>query len=536
MRFNTRSYIDMLISKLTDTQSSFIRAFFSDDFVKSKKLAFELYKDHPQYLTFLLYYDLKENKRILLAQLKKSKNIDPHMLYQMINSEDFSYDEVKDLADRFTGNSFIEKCLRKAIMIKKHGKSVNSTLESQKNIKTDGENGNINDILANTSISTAESKDNNALEIKNEIEALIRDFDDFSLYDLALRLGIDLDLSNPSLNYQWYLSLRDKNIESFRLILQNSFSFQEMGKLLDIYLSKDMTSDDIDEFIKLAKCSESQEILIRYLKNGYSKDLLERFWPIFISSFNFLNLKIVLALLISSRSEKYLILAFYLAYLHFEKSLSCQISSLTDITENGASPTENTDEKSSNYEIQLIYLFLNRYFMFHSNVLKIYETLDVKNIQNHNMSYIWSDPMIISALQLKDSVKEFKNEIKSEITLVETRLRQFIDSGKIACAVSMVKLRKTLLESIIYQEIDKMKILSTKTFTLFSDLLGTECSYMFNKITIYDEMGCSGTISTIRSKKSESFKNDAFANDIFPIKDSEFIEFFTKLNLNKYKK
>lgn len=81
-----------------------------------------------------------------------------------------------------------------------------------------------------------------------------------------------------------------------------------------------------------------------------------------------------------------------------------------------------------------------------------------------------------------------------------------------------------------------LKILSTKASTLFSDLLGAECSYMFNKITIYDEMECSGTISTIRSKKSESFKNDAFVNDIFPIKDSVFIEFFTKLNLNKYKK
>lgn len=533
MRFNSRSYIDMLISKLTDTQSSFIRAFFSDDFVKSKKLAFELYKDHPQYLTFLLYYDLKENKRVLLAQLKKSKNIDLHMLYQMINSEDFSYDEVKDLADRFTGNSFIEKCLRKAILIKKHSKSANSTLESQKNTKTDVKNSNINDILANTSISTIEGKDNSTLEIKNEIESLIREFDDFSLYDLALRLGIDLDLSNQSLNYQWYLSLKEKNIESFRLILQSCFSFQEIGKLLDIYISKDMTSDDIDEFIKLAKFSKSQEILVRYLKNGYSKDLLERFWPIVVSNFDFLNLKIVLALLISSKSEKYLILAFYLAYLHFEKNLSYQISSLT---ENGASTTENISEASSNYEIQLIYLFLNRYFMFHSNVLKIYESLDIKNIQNHNMSYIWSDPMIISSLQFKDSIKEFKNEIKNEIALVETRLRQFIDSGKIACAVSMVKLRKTLLESLIYQEIDKMKILSTKAFTMFSDLLGAECSYMFNKITIHDEMGCSGTISTIKSKKSESFKDDAFVNDIFPIKDSEFIEFFTKLNLNKYKK
>lgn len=103
--------------------------------------------------------------------------------------------------------------------------------------------------MANTSISTVEEKEHNVLETKNEIESLICDFDDFSLYDLALRLGIDLDSSNPSLNYQWYLSLKDKNIESFKLILQNYLSFQEIGKLLDIYLSKDMTPDDINEFI-----------------------------------------------------------------------------------------------------------------------------------------------------------------------------------------------------------------------------------------------------------------------------------------------
>lgn len=506
MGFSGSSYFDFIISKISGPQYQFVQAILSNNIEAARKLAYDLYKTHPQYLTFLLFRELKDSKKILLAQLKKTKTIDAHMFYQMINSPEFTYLELRDLSNRFTNSSFINKCIKKAMIIKKY-----------------------NSPEMTSGVALIDYKKN---EITREIEDAIVEMDDFSLYKLALELGIDLKFESPdhnnillhSINFQWYLAKKYKNPENFISIITKLRSFSDVFNLISIYVPDNSTTG-INCLLDLCDSNPEYKILIKFLTNGYSLDLLEASWKVFQESSSMFKLKILLALLIASKSENYLVLAFYLT------------SSFYNFTGANLNPSaDNSNKKESeNYEIELIHMFLNRYFLFNLGVMKLYEKLDIKNIQAHNLAYIWSDPMIIGDIPFKESVKAFKNEIKNEILTIESHLKEFIEMNRIANAASLLNLRSRLLDSMISKEIESRKILSTESSTLFSDLLGAHCSFLFNKSTVNDARESDGLLPSLFSKGSKDIKNDANAikcllkNDLFPIEDPLFEAYLLKL-------
>lgn len=476
----SRNYFDMLISKLSDPQSRFVRAVISKDFVNAKKLAYELYKEYPQYLAFFCYIHLKDHKQILLAVLKKIKHVDPQLVYCLARSEYASYSELQHFLGRFPGSSFIECCIRKAMLLKRFEES--SRVPSQ---------------------TFSNKVPNFEPDIEGEdLNRAVSEIDDFSLYSLAIKLKVEIDF-NRSTNYQWYLVAKDKSVDSAIEILRRSSSFREVQELILHF------KDSPIELSKLAEPGCAHNILIKYLEGGYSSDILQRAWDNFCDENTHLNLKILLALLIASRDEKNLVLSFYLSHKH---------------------------TSSDNYEIDLIHLFLSRYFMFHANIARMFERLEIKNIQHHNLAYIWSDPMILSSVRLSSSIKSFKTEIGEQISSIETNLRKFIDSNRIACAASLLSLREKLVDSVVFGEIESCKILCTEPKTMFSNFLGESCSYMFDKITTSDVRTETGSISSIRSRSVEDFSNSIFDNEIFPIRDKEFADSFVKMNTDKCKK
>lgn len=473
----SRSYFDILLSKLGDPQSKFVRAIISKDFSGAKKLAYELYKEHPQYLAFYCYMHLKDHKQILLAVLKKVRHIDPQLFYCLAKSDHLSYLELEYFLSRFSGSSFIECCIRKAMLLKRYDESSRVPAQELSDVRSSSE----------------------PQVQKTELEKMISELDDFSLYDLAIKQKIELD-ANESINYHWYLVAREKNTDSAIRILNKSTDFceiQELGRCL---------GNSLSELAKSIEPDSAHGILIRYLEQGYSKDALQLAWNNFCGESVYLNLKILLALLIASREERNLVLAFYLSQKH---------------------------TYSDNYEIDLVHLFLNRYFMFHANIATMFERLEIKNIQQHNLAYIWSDPMILSSIRLSSSISLFKIEIGEQISAIDASLRKFIDSNKIACAVSLLSLRERLTNSVVFREIEGSKILCTEPRTMFSSLLGDECSYMFDKIIISDVRTETGIISSIRSMGVDSTSRDIFDNEIFPIKDKDFIDSFLKMNKDK---
>lgn len=474
MALIARNYFDMLISRLSDPQSKFVRAVISKDFVSAKKLAYELYKERPQYLAFFCYVHLKDHKQILLAVLKKVHHVDPQLVYCLAKSEGVSYLELQHLQSKFSGPSFIERCIRKAMLLKKYDES--SQIGVVPSFEPDAE--------------------------KESLNRMILEIDDFSLYDLAIRRKVEI-YSSESINYQWYLVAKEKNTNSAIRILKKSTSFQEVQELVRYFRGSPT------ELSRLAEPGSVHDILIKYLEGGYSKDILQCAWSNFCGKNTHLNLKILLALLIASREEKNIVLAFYLSHKH---------------------------ASSDNYEIDLIHLFLNRYFMFHANVARMLEKLEIKNVQQHNLAYIWSDPMILSSIRLNNRISSFQAEIREQINSIETGLRKFIDSNRIACAASMLALREKLTGSVVLNEIENCKILCTEPKTMFSGILGDSCSYMFDKITVTDTRAEAGSISSIRSTSVQDCGDDIFDNEIFPIRDKGFMSFFLKMNTDKCKR
>lgn len=453
MNSKATKYLELLLSKMDSGQINFMNALVKKDFESCKKIALELYKKHPGYLLFFCILRKDENRQMLLNLLKKYPSVDPHTVYSLVSSDSFSYEEIKGIAVQYTNTSFINICIRKKLFLKQH---------------------------------TADA--NNA-----SLESLLDQIDDFELYDFAIRNKITLKPRN-TVNYDWYVLLRDNSVEMAKKLILKSNNFQEIQKILK-YSGVFETGDG------------KYDILIDYITKGYSYDLLKKSFEIFEKDKSFLSIKLLLSLLIASKNEKFLVLALYISKCHFQ---------------------------ADNYEISLIHLFLDRYFLIVDQINNMLLKLDIKNIQHHNTAYIWSDPMIVLNAKFQHNINGFMNEMSVEMDGLKDVTRKFIENNLISHAVSSFNLYCSLSESIIYKEIKSMSILATHPGTMFSDLLGDGCRYIFDKITVDDRRNISGTVNTIRSTAGSHFNKEIFNNEFMCISDSDFIDRFQSSTVKKH--
>jgi len=264
-----------------------------------------------------------------------------------------------------------------------------------------------------------------------------------------------------------------------------------------------------------------------------------------------LCLKALLMFLISTRTEKNLILALYLS---------------------------RTYKFEENYEIALIHVFLNRFFGFSREVQRLLKELAVKNIQVYNLVYLWLDPLLVAyneeigkgrgsdrgkgsverkgnnmkkgekgnniekdkmnniekrnktiqtnktstsnpfnndsqkELYIKEGTdhlyrktkenqqnlnKQTKKETEQDLKLayndltmklerdlktIDLKLRKFIEEGLVHHTASLLKVREELSNHISIRELKERKFLAKNKETMFSQLLGPECSYLFEKL------------------------------------------------------
>lgn len=464
MNSKATKYLELLLSKMDGGQINFMKALINKDFESCKKIALELYKKHPSYLLFFCLLKKDENRQMLLSLLKKASSLDPHTVYSILCSDVFNYEEIKGLCESYKSTSFIHICIRKKLFLKKYqSKQIDENTERE--------------------IDTLQ---------KEELESLIQQINDFELYDLAIRNKVQLNPRN-TLNYDWYILLRDHSTEVAKKLILKSTNFQEIQRIL--------TYSGIFEIE-----DEKYSILIDYLIKGYSYCLLKRSFEVFEKDKSFLSIKLVLSLLIASKDEKLLVLALF-------------------ISKNYTQP--------DNYEILLIHLFLNRYFLILKQLNDTLSKLEIKNIQHHNMAYIWSDPMIILNAKLTHNITCFMNEMTTEIDGLKEMTRKFIENNLVSHAVSSFNLYCSLNDSVIYKEIKSMSILADQPSTLFSDLLGDECRYIFDKITTNDKKTVHGSINTIRSIAANQFENTIFRNEFMSISDDDFIKNFQSSIIKK---
>ncbi|ELA41676.1 uncharacterized protein VICG_01309 [Vittaforma corneae ATCC 50505] len=136
--------------------------------------------------------------------------------------------------------------------------------------------------------------------------------------------------------------------------------------------------------------------------------------------------------------------------------------------------------------------------------------------------------MNVLKVRLNNHIKTFQSEVKNEIDGTEVMIRKFIDSNLIASAVSCLELRSSLVNSVICSEIKQLKIKSIDPQTMFSELLGEECRYIFDKITVSDRRNPSGSVNTLRSVADQLFSDRIYENEFMKIADQNFITDFER--------
>ncbi|KAI5169348.1 hypothetical protein PAEPH01_0637 [Pancytospora epiphaga] len=323
---------------------------------------------------------------------------------------------------------------------------------------------------------------------------LLDRIDDFRLYEYAIDRGIIIPTRNTA-NYKWYIVQRDQDRKYATELIIKTANFQDIYKLCELSGVREVSDGSYD-------------LLIKYLFDGYSEGLLRQAVDLFNSSKSFLNCKILLSLLIASRRENNLVLALYLSYsIKFE----------------------------DNYELDLVHLFLNRYFCFHKNIHKLMKKMSIKNIQIYNNAYIWTDPMILTG----DSesylvhISKFNLMHRRDLGTIESKIASFLESGMIGHAISLTKLYKGLEEAVCIKEVASFKILATDGKTMYSGLLGEQCDYLFNKITVKHEVTGKGSLRTLYGSADGSSYKAVLENPFININCPEFLYEFSDLVSSK---
>jgi hypothetical protein len=500
MQFNPKEYLEGLISRFSDKQSKFIKSMLNKDHSNSQKIALELYTEYPQYLLFNSYLNLDANKRLIISIIRKLEFLDPNFIFLLIKSNKFTYEELLNIASKNKEEGTIKDLIDMHMYVLSHQQPEQNGHKYPTG-QSEGQNNTFNDNIQNITvkqnitdeiyvnakmsektslkenlsqeISSKSSQSHDGIEreecaqhtksgnspqnspcIINEerhkvfngktIDQMIDILDDFTLYDLAIRQGVNLRERN-SINYKWYRVILYKDLEAAKEIIKISKSFEDIRKIISY-----------TGFIQTKV--ENIDILLDHLEiPNVKEENIQRMFCLLQDEPSLLNVKILFSLLISTKKENNIFLALYLSYKY---------------------------KFQGNYEIDLIHLFLNRYFMFNKNIQVLLRKMEVKNIQIYNLAYIWSDPMIISNRVSKEVTENFIRSTKSDISLIACRFRRFLDANRIGHATSLYNLKETLEKSLSFCEIYKKQILATNENTMFSNLLGEKCSFIFNKATV----------------------------------------------------
>ncbi|WEL38246.1 hypothetical protein PFJ87_03g01040 [Encephalitozoon hellem] len=321
------------------------------------------------------------------------------------------------------------------------------------------------------------------------IEFLLESLDDWDLYRHALDNGVEV-CKKESLNYEYYLLHKLKEKDRAVELLKSRVCFKEIEFIAEMVGLEGHPHEAIDCVIQL-------------MKKGFDEDLLRKAYGIYRKDMSVFNTKMVIAVLVSSRKAPFLVLALYLSFKHRR-----------DFREN--------------YEVFLIFTFLCRYFWFYPYVLKCLESMNVRNAQVPNLSFIWSD--ILATKGISDDKKRMEaiDNFQGSIDDLDNSIKYFIIVGNLAHAVDALELRKSIKESVILAELREGRIIGTNSNNSFCHLLGARCSYLFEKMTVGRMPKGKGMFLTDFYVTDSCTLNDVLNNGLFEIEE-DFVAFFREV-------
>lgn len=308
---------------------------------------------------------------------------------------------------------------------------------------------------------------------KETVNFLLDNLDDWDIYEYAIRKNIELP-ERSTLNYLYYRFYYEKSECAQKKLIQNISGVSELEKINEIHP-------------------------IATLKDYFERNIEQRL-AIFHEDPSLINLKLLLSLLIGSREENLIVLAFYLTYKY-----------------------KNNDEYG--YEIQLIHLFICRYLLYLPGISMEMHSLRIQEIQKINLSFLYHDASVFYRKRFDDIEEMVMNNLK----IINESMITFVNTGKFDVAISLLNLKKRFEDNMIVKEIKANKILFNEVKNMFSDLLGSNCAYFFNKYA--KQKMRPGILKNLYNLKNtgDDYKK-LLINDYYNLRDeSEFSDALAKI-------
>lgn len=326
-------------------------------------------------------------------------------------------------------------------------------------------------------------------DVLEHAEFLLDNLDDWDIYQYALDNNLRLK-DRGTLNYRYYLLHRYKDKGAAIELLRSRLCFKEIKYIVDLVGLQGHPDEAIDCVVQLT-C------------HGFSEGLLERSYRVYKREASLLSTKTLIATLVSSKKIEHLVLALYLSFKH-------------------------RDIDPSNYEIALVFMFLCRYFCFYPYVLKLFGEMSIKNAQIPNLSFIWSDVMIVRSIGDEDRRRGFLEDMRRLVQDLENGVRYLIAVGNIPHVVDILELRRSIVNSVIAREVSERRIIGTNPMNSFSLLLGNHCSYLFEKMTV-DKIPKDRAELLTDHYVQARLHDGVLENGLCDVKDENFLCFFRDL-------
>lgn len=310
---------------------------------------------------------------------------------------------------------------------------------------------------------------------------LIDHLDSWDVYEIALEKGLEIP-KKDSFNFNLYKLKKERDFKLGNEILKNLESFDFIFQVMNL----------------IGKENLSEEYKMIY---EFKEENTKKVYELYYQNKTIFNLKMLLYHLIASKKDEYIVLALYIA--KEEKDLY------------------------ENYEIQIIYLFLCRFFLLSTPVIQTFDELSIKTIQHEKFSYIWNDITLKTGKEFPMKITYLNLHMHS-LNMINNLILPFIKSGKIDHVYDLLETREFLSNSLLFKEVKEGKIYSLTINTSFSNILGEKCSYIFAKLTKnhFENFEVNNLFSEVNGKEIFSF----LKNDIFDLQNENEFIFWLKNN------
>ncbi|KAI5181280.1 hypothetical protein NEOKW01_1499 [Nematocida sp. AWRm80] len=138
------------------------------------------------------------------------------------------------------------------------------------------------------------------------------------------------------------------------------------------------------------------------------------------------------------------------------------------------------------FQIRVLLCVLYRYFLMTEELIEEYMILSPELVQLEELTYLWSDPSIIMSIHPTTLITKYIHSHRELITQLNLRVLEFITGHKYTQALSMLKMRNTLIHSPIFSQVTTGKLHPyNRSSSIEKIFTNPNSKYIFSKIDHY---------------------------------------------------